>query len=124
MNYKMRKTRNDIITVCILLDLVISAFLVFKIGKTQGNSVEILSGGERIFSLKLTEDTERIIESKNGSNTLVIKDGKAYVTSASCPDKICAKHNAISRVGETIVCLPNELVIRVVGEENGLDANI
>lgn len=120
----MRKTRNDIITVCLLLVLAISALLVFKIGKTQGKSVEILSGGEKLFSLPLDSDTERIIESKKGSNVLVIKNGKASVRSASCPDKICANHNAISRVGETIVCLPNELVIRVIGEDDGLDANV
>ncbi len=120
----MRKTRNDIITVCLLLVLVASALLVFKIGKTQGNSVEVLSGGEKIFSLPLSENTERIIESKNGTNILVIKNGKASVRSASCPDKICANHNAVFRVGETIVCLPNELVIRVVGEDSGLDANL
>ena len=64
----MRKTRNDIITVCLLLVLVVSALLVFKIGKTQGKSAEILSGGEVLFSLPLSVDTERVIESKNGKN--------------------------------------------------------
>lgn len=120
----MRKTRNDIITVCLLLVLVASALLVFKIAKTQGNSVEVLSGGEVIFSLPLDSDTERVIESKNGKNILVIKNGKASVRSASCPDKICVNHSAISRSGETIVCLPNELVIRVVGEKSELDVNL
>ena len=44
-------------------------------------------------------------------NRLVIKDGKASVESATCPDGICASHNPIHRKGESIVCLPNRVVI-------------
>jgi hypothetical protein len=46
-------------------------------------------------------------------NVLVIKDGEAYVQSASCPDGICAAHKPISRQGESIVCLPHRVVVTV-----------
>ena len=48
-------------------------------------------------------------------NVLVIKDGVAFVESADCPDEVCVAHLPISREGETIVCLPHRLVIRIVG---------
>jgi hypothetical protein len=50
---------------------------------------------------------------------LVIKDGKAFIQNADCPDKICAEHKPISKTGETIVCLPHKLVIEITeNEEN------
>ena len=56
-------------------------------------------------------------------NLLVIQDGKADVTEASCPDGICVNHRAISKQGQSIVCLPNKVVVEIEnGEESDLDA--
>ena len=51
-------------------------------------------------------------------NLLVIKDGKAFVETATCRDGICAAHAPISREGESIVCLPHKVVITVKRSEN------
>ncbi len=45
-----------------------------------------------------------------------IHDGKADVTEADCPDKLCVHQKAISKTHETIVCLPNKVVVEVTGE--------
>ena len=45
---------------------------------------------------------------------MYIKDGKAYVETATCPDGICAGHSPIHREGESIVCLPHRVVITVI----------
>jgi hypothetical protein len=50
-----------------------------------------------------------------GTNVLVIKDGKAKMISADCPDQICVNHNAIFYNHDQIVCLPNEIIVEVVG---------
>ena len=54
-------------------------------------------------------------------NILVIKDGKANVVKASCPDLLCVHQMAISHTGEQIVCLPNKVVIEIV---NGSPASV
>ena len=57
------------------------------------------------------------------TNLLVIKDGKADVTEADCPDKLCVHQKAISKTNETIVCLPNKVVVQVIGAgESELDS--
>ena len=48
-------------------------------------------------------------------NRLVIRDGKAFMESATCPDGVCVSHRPISREGETIVCLPHKVVVTVIG---------
>lgn len=61
------------------------------------------------------ENIQRIeIPGKIGKCILVISDGKADMESADCPNQICVHHSAISHTGETIVCLPNRVVIEVV----------
>ena len=46
---------------------------------------------------------------------VVIRDGKAWVTEASCPDQICMDQGQVSQEGEMIVCLPNRMTARVMG---------
>ena len=53
----------------------------------------------------------------------MIEDGKADMVWADCPDKLCVNQKAISREGESIICLPNKVVISSVGgEEREVDA--
>ncbi len=66
----------------------------------------------------LTEDCTVVIEGYDGGrNTLVIEGGSVRVTDVSCPDRLCEKQGQISGSGETIVCLPNRVVITVRGGE-------
>lgn len=53
----------------------------------------------------------------NGYMELVVEDGKAWVSEETvvCPDRICIKTGKISRPGESIVCLPNRVIIYIEG---------
>lgn len=60
---------------------------------------------------------------EGGYNLLVISDGIASVTEAGCPDRFCVRQRDISKRGESIICLPHRLVIRIEqGEEGEIDA--
>ena len=53
----------------------------------------------------------------------MIKDGEARMEWADCPDQICVDHRAVSRNGESIICLPNQVVVTVASsEESDVDA--
>ena len=66
----------------------------------------------------MTKDQEiPIIIAGKETNHLIIKDCKADVTEADCPDQICVDQKAISKEGETIVCLPNKVVVEVKGAD-------
>ena len=89
-----------------------------------GAKVIIESGGDIYATYPLYEDREIAVPAPNGSgeNVVVIKDGMVSVTEASCRNQVCVKHRAISRSGESIVCLPNRLNVRIrsgSGEEGG-----
>lgn len=52
-------------------------------------------------------------------NVVKISGGEVSVTEASCKNQVCVKHGSISHTGETIVCLPNRLVVRIIDPEGG-----
>ena len=75
----------------------------------------LLYGRDKRGCVSVSKDDS--IEIKNGdgdvTNTLVIKGGVADMTSADCPDHLCVKKKAISKEGESIICLPNKVVVTV-----------
>ena len=69
---------------------------------------------------KIIYDTKLIgttipIETEYGYNLIEIGDEEVRVIEADCPDKIDVKQGYISRIGETIVCLPNKMVVEIKG---------
>lgn len=105
--------KNDIVLIAILLLIAVAGLLLFNALKEDGDTVVVLIGGNETSRYSLSEDIETVITTENGVNTLVISGGKAYVSEADCPDGICSAHRPISKVGESIVCLPHELVIKI-----------
>ena len=122
---KKRISRNDI-WFCVILMLVVLigiAAFVFMTNDKAGAKVRVTVDGNEYGQYSLDEDAEIPIEIDGvTANLLEIKAGKADMTEAVCPDKLCVHQKAISKNHETIVCLPNKVVVEIIGsEESGLD---
>ena len=111
--------------ICLILAVLLLAggFWLFRVlTREEGGRVEVSVDGQVVMTLPLEEDTSLVLGEGAHTNTLVIRDGAAQVTEASCPDHVCMDRGAVRYDGETIVCLPNKLVVTVVGgEDSGLD---
>ena len=116
--------RKDIIfLVVVFIGLAGIAAGFYLTHQNTGASVEVTVDGKVYGTYPIDEDDEIPIR-KDGktTNLLVIKDGKADVTEADCPDKLCVHQKAISKTNETIVCLPDKVVITIEnGEDSGID---
>ena len=113
--------RNDWILAGIILLIAGSIIIVQNLTPNSINaSVSITIDGNLYASYSLSEN-ERV--DINGSNILIIEEGKARMIDANCPDQLCVHQKAISKDGESIICLPNKIVVSIIGgEENELDA--
>ena len=111
-----KKHRNDIILIAVLLVVAGAAFGLIQLNKKSGGYAVVVQDGKETAVYPLNEDASVTSTSPTGFNTLVIKDGKADVTDADCPDRICVNQHSISYDGETIVCLPNKLVVKIVSD--------
>lgn len=108
-----QKAKNDIVLVVSLLLVVIIATIGLFLFKGEGNTVVVTVDGKVWGEYSLEEENVINITTKNGNNVLVIKDNKAYISSASCPDGICSAHRPINHNGASIICLPNKVVVEV-----------
>lgn len=107
----------DIILFIILLVVCAVVFLYMLILKKDGNRIIVEQSGEVIMELSLEDDGTYVIEDDGFRNELVIEEGVAYMKSANCRDLVCVHHGAISKVNETITCLPHKLIVYVAGED-------
>lgn len=91
--------------------LLVSLFLfLFQKFSDKGAQVLVTVDGERYGTYSLLDDQTIDI---NGTNLLVIEGGSAHIDRADCPDQICVRHKHISKSGESIICLPNKLVVTI-----------
>lgn len=119
----MRKRfgRNDIILISVIVIISVALLLVWKLVYLKGQNhdsdafVRVTVDGKVYGTYPLSKDDTIEIKNVDGdvTNTLVIKDGVADVTAADCPDHLCVKQKAISKEGESIICLPNKVVVTV-----------
>lgn len=109
-----QRVRNDVIFIVALLAVIAIAGACFYFLRGEGDTVTVSIDGKVVATYPLDEDLVKDIHTEGeGLNRLIIRDGKAWVEKASCPDGICAAHKPIHREGESIVCLPNKVVITV-----------
>ena len=113
----------DIVLVILLVVLAGGMYIGNQImNRKPAVIVEVSVDGVVVEELDLSKDTQFVVKGyQGGTNTLVIEDGQVYITDATCPDKVCIHQGKINRSGEMIVCLPNLMIAKIVGEEEQLN---
>ena len=114
--------KNDLLLVLGVLLLALLVYIASLLFQKEGAQVVVTVDGEQTVVYSLNETVDTIIKTDWGENHLKIEEGTATITEADCKDKLCVHQKAISRKGETIVCLPHKLVISIEGtREKELD---
>ena len=107
-------SRRDAALLVILLAVGALLFFFLRINRAEGGTAVVRVSGEPYGSYDLHTDQEIEIQGTNGgTNLLQIRDGKASVIQASCPDLLCVHQGTVSRQGVSIICLPNEVVVEI-----------
>ena len=101
------------------LSLALCAF-VYLVPRGDYGSIHITVGGEDYGTYSLAENQTIPI---GDTNVCEIKDGKARMISADCPDHLCMHQPAITSAGGIIVCLPNRVVIKGESAKNAENAD-
>ena len=117
--------KNDLIMIGVLIVMTALLFLGLFVFKKEGKLVVVSVDSVEVASFSLDKDLVYEIEGYNGGrNTLVIEDGVAYVKDSTCPDHLCEYMGKISKVGQSVICLPNRVVVEIRGSKNaeGYDA--
>ena len=60
------------------------------------------------------------VDAGNGHyNVVELTSSGIFVKEANCPDQVCVKWGKITRPGQTIVCLPHKVAIKIIGNQDG-----
>jgi len=115
--------KNDLILIGVVILLGLAVIIFMNATQSEGSKIVITIDGNVYDTLELKENTTYTIKGDNGEwNNFEIKDGYVNMLDASCPDKLCVNQKDIHYNNETIVCLPNKVVLEVIGgEENEVD---
>lgn len=114
----LKKRKNDVLLAVALVAIAALIWLFTYLNRSEGASVSVTVNGEVFGEYPLDTDAEIRIGEGESYNILVIKDGEAQITEASCPDKLCINQGKISYEGQSIICLPNKVVVEVQGGES------
>lgn len=115
---EIKKYKKEVLLIVIILLISCVLLLVNRILFSKpARQVEISVNGEVVNTLDLNQDADILVEGYHGgTNHVIIKDGKVQVSEATCPDKICVHQGWVDQTGESIVCLPNRMIARIIGE--------
>ena len=119
---KIAPKRGDIVLIvgCLLAALVCCGLWLLL--RQKGGAVIVEQNGRETARYALSEDRTVRIEGQGGYNVLVIENGEAWLSEADCPNLLCVKTGKIRYAGQSIVCLPHKLAVRIAGGASGLDA--
>lgn len=115
----MKKTlsKKDIVLVIMIIVVAAGASLLHHVLKDSGaGSAVVKVDGKIEGTYPLNKDQEIMIG--HGSNILQIRNGKAKMIEADCPDQLCVNQKAVSASGESIICLPNRVIVQVESKVN------
>lgn len=114
--------RKDIMLTAVLLLIAVTIYAAVRLGDdAQGNLVEVTLNGREYGVYSLHEDKELVADSEMGYNKIVIADGEVYIQDADCPDKYCVHQGRIHKNGETLICLPHKLSVKIKAVTGGSD---
>lgn len=117
--------KKDFILICLLLVIAAVMYGVWYFTSEKENVyVQVTVDGKVYETYQTDKDAVYKVETDNGYNVIEVKSGKVSVTDASCPDKICVHENVISSGGQSIICLPNKVVVSVIEKKEKNDKEI
>jgi len=112
----LRATRvGDWLLIAALLAGAAGAQLYLARTGTHGETAEVFVDGELRARIALDHPGPTEVMGRIGPVELMVEAGTIRVTAAPCPHKVCIRMGRKGSAGETIVCVPSRLLIRITG---------
>ncbi|ACI18863.1 NusG domain II-containing protein [Dictyoglomus thermophilum] len=110
----------DIVVIVIFLLLALLLFY-FNYTKGEGTILKVYVNNKEVLSKSLIEikDGDRFeVKGPLGISIFEYVKGKGvHMISSPCPDKLCVKQGFINKKEESIICLPNKIIITLEAKE-------
>ena len=115
---QQRFTPADKVLIGALLLVALGSYPLVRRINGAGESIQIEVDGEAYTQLSVHDDQSVLVPGPLGNTKVVVQEGETFVEASPCRAKICVKTGRVSHGGQMIVCVPNKVVVRVVGKKN------
>lgn len=115
--------KNDLKMILIVILIIGILFLVYFSNRKEANKALVYHGTDLILTIDLNIDKEYVVQGDNGNVVIKVLDKKIKVKEENSPYHLCSKQGYISNSGESIVCLPNKIIIELPSND-GIDTEV
>lgn len=116
--------KSDYILISFLVVIIIVLFYFSKTDNSLVNNALVYYDNDLILKIDLnTKFKEYKVKGYNGDVYIKAGEGKIKVLEEKSPLHLCSKQGYISKSYETIVCLPNKIVIKLESNDD-LDVTV
>ena len=121
---ELKWNRFDTLVALTVALLAIVSALLFYLPRSQTGvlTVVVTVSGQEIQRTPLSEFTAADVAHNGYTLHIAAADGGVAVTSSDCPTQDCVHTGTITRAGQSIVCLPEQVVVQLTGGGGGPDA--
>lgn len=110
--------RRDLILAAAVVIIAAVMLLVTHLNDSGEPELVRITSDKEVYEYPFGEEQEIRL----GGNVIQIEADGVYMKSADCPDKTCVHQGMLKDQSGQIVCLPNHMVIELVGGEETVDA--
>ncbi|NPV53348.1 MAG: NusG domain II-containing protein [Firmicutes bacterium] len=106
------------ISVTVALTLALGHILTPRMGGSAASrlAVTIKVDGRMYRTMPLEpvgHKTFKIRTKRGGYALLEMRDGKIRIAESNCPEQVCVRTGWISRPGQSIICVPNRVMVYI-----------
>ncbi len=110
----------DVLVVVLVLLLAGGIAVPFLLAPSEHLYCEVWQDGVLLHQIQLAEgyqDSFVVTGDSDIENTVEIDGERVRIAQSSCPDQVCVQTGWLSRAGQTSVCLPNKLIVKLVNAD-------
>ena len=102
----------DLVIIVVLITFSFIPILIYSnvVSKNNKNlyaTIKVNGKVHTTIDLPLAFEKRLSISTDHGNNTIVINGNEIKIVDADCKDALCIKQGSISKIGKTLICLPN-----------------
>ena len=114
-------SRTDLLICILAITSVIGSYAVLWRADEQARLASVWVGGEQRLTLPLNRDDRVSVSGPLGQSIIEVRQRRVRVAASPGPRQICVRMGWLERSGESAICLPNQVVVRLEGS-GGFDA--
>lgn len=119
----LRLRPGDFVITAVVLAIAAGVAAPFLMGGSETLYAEIYEDDALVGRVLLAEGYQETVTIEGAVVNVIEIDGRTVrFAESTCPDQVCVHTGELTRAGQTAVCLPNRVIVRLTGAEAEVDA--